>query len=410
MNIKKAILRVPRASVVIFSSVFLLAEKTLSGFNRHMKFIIENTDTLTEARTGVLTTSRGEIQTPVFMPVATRGTIRALTLRDVEEIGFDIILSNTYHLYIRPGMEIMEKMGGLHAFMNYHGPILTDSGGFQVFSLADLCRIQDDGVEFQSHIDGSRHFFSPEKVLDIQRTIGSDIMMVLDECTDYPVTREKAGEAVARTLQWAHASRGYWGKTFDTDVQALFAIVQGSVYEDLRRECAAKLVDMDFPGYAIGGLSVGETGPEYREMTELTTALLPREKPRYMMGVGSPMEILFAIARGIDMFDCVMPTRIARNGTLYTSRGRIHIKAAAHAADDSPLDPECQCYVCKNFSRAYLRHIFKVGEISALVYNTYHNLYFMKHFMERIRQSITDGTFKEEYARWGSVFTERINR
>ena len=370
-----------------------------------MKFSIESTDPFTSARAGVISTSRGEIRTPVFMPVATRGTIRAMTLRDIHQIGFDIILSNTYHLYIRPGMEIMEKMGGLHSFMNYHGPILTDSGGFQVFSLADLCKIRQDGVEFQSHIDGSRHFFSPEKVLDIQGVIGSDIMMVLDECTDYPVSREKAKQAVERTVEWAAVSREYWGRTMDTEVQALFAIVQGSVYEDLRRDCAARLVDLDFPGYAIGGLSVGETKDEYREMTELTTALLPHDRPRYMMGVGSPLEILFAIEHGIDMFDCVMPTRIARNGTLYTSTGRINIKAASHAADDSPLDPNCDCYVCKNFSRAYLRHIFKVGEISALVYNTYHNLYFMKQFMDSIRESIVNGTFTGERDRWNSVFS-----
>ncbi len=369
-----------------------------------MKFTVESTDRSSSARAGVITTSRGEIRTPVFMPVATRGTVRAMTMRDLEEIGFDIILSNTYHLYIRPGMEILEKLGGLHSFMNYHGPILTDSGGFQVFSLADLCKIREDGVEFQSHIDGSRHFFSPEKVLDIQGVIGSDIMMVLDECTDYPVSREKAKQAVKRTVEWAEISREYWSRTMDTHLQALFAIVQGSVYEELRRDCAARLVDLDLPGYAIGGLSVGETKDEYREMTQLTTALLPHDKPRYMMGVGSPLEILFAIEHGIDMFDCVMPTRIARNGTLYTSTGRINIRAASHAADHAPLDPNCHCYVCRNFSRAYLRHIFKVGEISALVYNTCHNLYFMKRFMDSIRESIVNHTFKEEQARWEGVF------
>ena len=338
------------------------------------------------------------------MPVATRGAIRALTMDDVREIGFDIILANTYHLYIRPGTDVLEAAGGLHKFMDYGGSLLTDSGGFQVFSLSDLCKIKENGVEFSSHLDGSRHFFTPEKVLDIQRVIGSDIMMVLDQCTDYPISREEARVAMERTIRWARASKDYYTDTFDHEKQACFAIIQGSVYNDLRKECALRLAEMDFPGYAIGGLSVGEPKELYREVTGELLQYMPVDKPRYMMGVGSPMEILYGIKAGVDMFDCVMPTRIARNGTLYTSQGRVNIKSAVHEKDFSPLDPDCGCYVCRNFSRAYLRHIFKAGEIASLVYNTYHNLYFMKNFMDEIRQSIIDGNFEELYERWSKIF------
>ncbi len=344
------------------------------------------------------------------MPVATRGAIRALALKDIEEIGFDIILSNTYHLYIRPGTALLEKTGGLHNFLNYHRPILTDSGGFQVFSLSDLCSVAENGVEFKSHLDGSRHFFSPEKVLDVQRVIGSDIMMVLDQCTHYPVTREEAKNAVDRTVNWAGASHSYWKKTFDTEKQSLFAIIQGSVYKDLREECAERLFEYGFPGYAIGGLSVGEPKELYMEMTEHTLHYIPDSSPRYMMGVGSPMEILFAIMHGVDMFDCVMPTRIARNGTLYTTAGRINIKASRYAEDLSPLDANCACYVCRNFSRAYLRHIYRAGEISSLIYNTYHNLFFMKQFLNDIRESIKNGRFMETYMRWENIYNNQNDK
>jgi len=289
--------------------------------------------------------------------------------------------------------------------MRHEGPILTDSGGFQVFSLASLCRVRDHGVEFRSHLDGSSHFFSPQKVLDIQKVIGSDIMMVLDQCTEYPVSETVAREAMERTLDWAGISRGYWQDNFDLDVQALFAIVQGSVYPGLRRECSSRLVDMDFPGYAIGGLSVGEPLDLYRELTGVTLECLPDEKPRYMMGVGSPMEILHAIKCGVDMFDCVMPTRIARNGTLYTSSGRVNIKAARYERDFGPLDENCSCYVCRTFSRAYLRHLFRMGEIASLIYNTYHNLYFMKSFMDEIRDSINNGTFAATMKKWDSIYS-----
>lgn len=369
-----------------------------------MKFNALQIDGGTKARAGEITTSRGVIRTPVFMPVATRGAIRALPFRDIDEIGFEIILSNTYHLYIRPGTAILEKFGGLHNFMNFHKPVLTDSGGFQVFSLSSLCKIFDHGVEFKSHLDGSRHFFSPELVLDIQGSIGSDIMMVLDHCAAYPSSYEEAKQAVERTVNWADFSFNHWNNRFDHEKQALFAIVQGSIYGDLRSRCAMQLTEKDFSGFAIGGLSVGEPKSLYREMTDITLEHLPADKPRYMMGVGSPVEILYAVMQGVDMFDCVMPTRIARNGTLYTSTGRINIKSAKYEDDHRPLDEGCGCYVCRNFSRAYLRHIFRMGEISSLIYNTHHNLFFMKDFMDEIRRSICDGKFIDMYRRWASLY------
>lgn len=369
-----------------------------------MHFEIIKKDRDTQARRGILHTTHGIVHTPVFMPVATRGAIRALTIRDIEEIGFEIILSNTYHMYIRPGIELLKDVGGLHNFMNYHKPILTDSGGFQVFSLADLRKVHDNGVEFKSHIDGSKHFFSPQKVLDIQKVIGSDIMMVLDECVEYPSTHHAAQKAVDRTLHWAATSFEYWKNTFDTDRQALFAIVQGSTFPDLRKHCVEALLEYDFSGYAIGGLSVGEPKSEYAQITALTVPMLPWNKPRYMMGVGSPLEILEAIKHGVDMFDCVMPTRIARNGTLFTSKGRVNIKSGIYAQDLEPLDEHCQCYVCRTFTKAYLRHIYKMNEIAALIYNTYHNLYFMKQFIEGIQTSIAEDRFLQECRRWEEVY------
>ena len=369
-----------------------------------MNFSVLTTDPSTRARRGSLELHHGTVQTPVFMPVATRGAIRALPMRFVDEIGFDIMLANTYHLYTRPGVDVLEKMGGLHKFMNVQRPILTDSGGFQVFSLSNLCKVKDNGVEFSSHIDGSKHFFTPEKVLEIQRTIGSDIMMVLDQCVEYPVEEKAAREAMEKTIRWAGQSVDYWREKFDAEKQAVFAIVQGSTYAHLRRECAERLGELDFPGYAIGGLSVGEPKDIYREITAETTTHLPFDKPRYMMGVGSPMEILDAVAEGVDMFDCVMPTRIARNGTLFTTKGRVNIRLNEYQYDESPLDPGCQCFVCQNYSKAYLRHIFRAGEIAALVYNTYHNLYFMKQFMLSIRASIEGGYFPQEYIKWKEVY------
>ncbi len=370
-----------------------------------MQFIVINKDKSCNARTGTIITSRGTVSTPVFMPVATRSAVRALTLRDIDEIGFEMLLSNTYHLYIRPGPDVLRKAGGLHRFMNYNKPILTDSGGYQIFSLSDLCKIREDGVEFKSHLDGSRHLFTPEKALDIQQVIGSDIMMVLDQCTHYPVEPGEAGDAVERTVNWAKQSFYYWQKGFDTEKQSLFAIVQGSVFPDLRKECAERLMQNDFSGFAVGGLSVGEPKNLYREITDMTLQLIPENKPRYMMGVGSPMEILFAVMHGVDIFDCVMPTRIARNGTLYTSQGRVNIKASIYTEDFSPLDPNCECYVCKNFTKAYLRHLFRIGEISSLIYNSYHNLFFMKDFLNEIRSNIEKGTFIQVYRKWEGKYT-----
>ncbi|MCX7679960.1 MAG: tRNA guanosine(34) transglycosylase Tgt [Spirochaetes bacterium] len=369
-----------------------------------MHFTIETKDPFSNARAGVFEFRRGVVRTPFFMPVATRGAIRAMPLVDIEKLGFEMILSNTYHLYLKPGLDVIAASGGLHQFMNFNKPILTDSGGFQVFSLSDLCKISEKGVEFRSHLDGSKHFFSPEDVLEIQRVLGSDVMMVLDECTPYPVSEEDSRNALKRTILWAERSYQYYCDNFDKNSQALFAIVQGSVFPEQRKECAMKLAEFDFSGFAIGGLSVGEPKELYREITSLTAPLLPEHKPRYMMGVGSPLEILHAISEGIDMFDCVMPTRIARNGTLYTSQGRITIKASYYEKDFTPPDPECNCYVCKNYTKAYLRHLFKVGEISALIYNTHHNLAFMKRFMDDIRTSICEGTFKNTRAKWERIF------
>ena len=369
-----------------------------------MNFSVIKNDDKSSARVCELETTRSIIKTPVFMPVATRGAIRALSNIDIDTIGFEIILSNTYHIFMRPGLDVISKAGGLHKFMDYEKSLLTDSGGFQVFSLSKLCKVKEDGVEFNSHLDGSKHFFSPEKVLDIQRVIGSDIMMVLDQCTGYPIEKQDAKTAMETTLLWAKRSKIHYDNTFDKDKQACFGIIQGSFFNDLRRECAERLVELDFPGYAIGGLSVGEPKEVYRDVTEHLLPYMPKDKPRYMMGVGSPLEILFAVKHGVDMFDCVMPTRIARNGTLYTSTGRINIKSAQYETDFTPLDPNCNCYVCKNLHRAYLRHIFKAGEISSLIYNTHHNLYFMKQFMDELRASIIDGRFDEIERKWHDIF------
>ena len=369
-----------------------------------MEFKVVSQDTTTAARTGEIITSRGNIRTPVFMPVATRGAVRALSARDVDELEFDIILSNTYHLYLRPGMDVLKQAGGLHNFMRFNKPILTDSGGFQVFSLSEFCRVMEDGVEFRSHVDGSRHYFSPESVLDIQKIIGSDIMMVLDQCTDYSIEEKSAREAADRTVQWARDSYRHWNESFDKNRQSLFAIVQGSVFSSLRKECVDRLLELPFSGYAVGGLSVGEPKELYREITEFTLSILPENRPRYMMGVGSPLEILYAIKYGTDMFDSVMPTRIARNGTLFTSSGRVNIKSSAYEFDFTPLDENCGCFVCRNFTRAYLRHLFRAGEISALMYNTYHNLYFMNTFMREIRDSIARGVFEAASGKWERIY------
>ncbi len=357
-------------------------------------------------RAGRLETDHGVVETPVFMPVGTQGSVKAMSPRDLEEIGAGIILVNMYHLYLRPGHRIIGEAGGIHSFISWNGPVLTDSGGYQVFSLADLSLVSDGGVEFKSHLDGSRHMLSPGKVLDVQLEMGPDIMMVLDQCTSYPCDRPSAGEAVRRTTLWARETISEGGGVrFDRGgyERVLFGIVQGSVYPELRRRSVEELVSLDFPGYAIGGLSVGEPKRDTLEMIRYTAGLLPREKPRYLMGVGFPEDIIEAVSRGVDMFDCVMPTRNARNGTVFTSRGRVNLRNAAHARDFGPLDPGCDCDVCRNYSRAYLRHLFMAGEILGPRLATYHCLYFYLHMLDEMRQVIRNGCFLE----WKERFYRR---
>ncbi len=331
------------------------------------------------------------------MPVGTQGTVKAVEQRELVELGAQIILGNTYHLYLRPGMEVMEKMGGLHKFMNWQMPILTDSGGYQVFSLSELRKITQDGVTFRSHLDGSSHFFTPQKVVEIQRIIGSDIMMVLDECPPYPCDEEYARESNALTVKWAKLCQ----KAVENSsplyghVQTLFAIVQGSVFKHIRQESSKALTDLDFEGYAIGGLAVGEPAETMYEMTEFTTQFLPKEKPRYLMGVGTPENLLESIERGIDMFDCVMPTRNGRNGMIFTRNGRINIRNAQWKMDDSPLDDGFESYTNKNFSRGYLRHLFQVDEILGLQLASIHNLSFYHWLMREARKQILGNTFSK---------------
>ncbi len=359
-----------------------------------IKFTLLHQDNSTAARAGLLETPHGPIETPVFMPVGTQATIKALTPREVEETGARIILSNTYHLYLRPGYELVRKAGGLHAFMNWQKPILTDSGGYQVFSLAGLRKITEEGVKFQSHIDGSYHFLTPEKVMEIQNALGADIIMAFDDCVHYPATHQETLAALERTSRWAKRSKEYHRNR----QQALFGIIQGGMYPELRSRSAKELIEMDFPGYAIGGLSVGEPRELMVQLLDHTAPLLPREKPRYLMGVGTPEDLLEGIERGIDMFDCVQPTRIARHGTAYTSTGRVNIKRAEYAEDFSPLDPDCSCYTCKNFTKAYLRHLYKAEEILSSVLLSQHNIRFLVRLMERAREAILSnayGAFRE---------------
>ncbi len=351
-----------------------------------------------KARRGVLRTPHGVIDTPVFMPVGTQGTVKAITHEILERLGAQIILGNTYHLYLRPGTEVIEKAGGLHSFISWSKPILTDSGGYQVFSLSkgrfggrrSRVRVSDEGVEFRDHLVGDLHFFTPERVVQIQEVFGSDIIMPLDECVDYPVDRDYAREALERTLSWLDRSV----KVKSREDQALFGIVQGAFFEDLRLEATLRTVERELPGYAIGGLSVGEPKEIMYSMTELVCEHLPEDKPRYLMGVGKPEDILNAVAAGVDMFDCVVPTRNARTGTLYTSQGVVNIRHEKYKKDFSPLDPECDCYTCRNFSRAYLRHLFVAEEITAYVLNTIHNLRFYLKLMEDIRTSIEESRFQ----------------
>ena len=339
----------------------------------------------TRARVGRLTTPHGVVDTPVFMPVGTQATVKAVAPRDLEAMGAQIILSNTYHLYLRPGHDLVQEAGGLHQFMNWQGSILTDSGGFQVFSLSRLNKITEDGVWFRSHIDGSKHFFSPEKAIAIENTLGADIIMAFDECTPYPCEHDYAKAAMERTHRWAARCQQAHQPT---ERQALFGIIQGSTFADLRQESAKYLVDLDFPGYGIGGLSTGEPKPLMYDMLEVTVPIIPQTKPRYLMGVGSPDCLMEGTIRGIDMFDCVLPTRVARNGTAFTSEGRVVVRNAAYARDFSPLDPKCDCYACQNFTRAYIRHLINTNEILGLQLVSIHNLHYLIQLMNGLRQAI----------------------
>lgn len=346
----------------------------------------------TGARLGRLYTSRGVVHTPAFMPVGTQATVKTLTPEEVKDLGAEIILCNTYHLYLRPGPEILKGGRGLHRFMNWGGPILTDSGGFQVFSLAPLQEVGDEGVRFRSHLDGSLHFITPEKAMEIQAILGSDIAMAFDECLPYPCSYAGAVTAVERTTRWAERCL----KVHSHPDQVVFGIVQGSVFPELRARSATALTSMGFAGYAIGGLSVGEPKTLMCEVLEYTVPFLPEEKPRYLMGVGSADCLWGSVARGIDLFDCVLPTRVARNGTALTRWGKVVVRNAEYAADFSPLDPKCGCYTCQNFTRAYLRHLFKAGEILGHRLLTIHNLHFTLDLMKRMRQALLEDCFLEE--------------
>jgi len=354
------------------------------------------------ARLGRLHTPHGIIETPIFMPVGTQATVKTMTPEELKEINSQIILSNTYHLYLRPGHKLIEKAGGLHKFMNWDGPILTDSGGFQVFSLGPLRKISEEGVEFRSHLDGSKHFISPEKAVEIQNSLGSDIMMAFDECAPYPADHDYVKKSLERTTRWAKRCKDAHK---NTENQALFGIIQGGMYEDLRRQSAEEIIGLDFPGYSIGGLSVGEPKKLMYEVLEYTTPLMPEDKPRYLMGVGSPDDLIEGVIRGVDMFDCVLPSRIGRNGTAMTSRGKVVIKNAMHTESFEPLDPECDCYTCKNYTRAYLRHLFKANEVLGLRLLTNHNLYFLLNLMKEVRQAIQEDRLldyrKEFFTKYG---------
>jgi len=361
-----------------------------------LNFTFTHKSANSKARAGYLETSHGVVETPIFMPVGTQGSVKAVPQRIVsDEINAPIILGNTYHLYLRPTPQILEEAGGLHKFMNWERAILTDSGGFQVYSLSELRKLKKDGVEFQSHLDGSRHFFSPEKVISIQRSIGSDIMMVLDECTPYPCEYEYAKKSKELTSEWAILNKEAFEKTQPLygHKQFLFGIIQGSVYKDLRESSAKDLVKLDFDGYAIGGLAVGEPAEQMYDITNFTTDFMPENKPRYLMGVGRPENILESIERGVDMFDCVMPTRNARNAYLFTSEGIVTIRNAAFKNDFTPLDKNCDCYTCKNFTRAYLRHLFIAKEILAYELATIHNLTFYLNLVRDARKRIIDNSF-----------------
>jgi queuine tRNA-ribosyltransferase len=352
-----------------------------------------------EARRGELHTPHGVVQTPAFMPVGTQGTVKATRHADLEGAGADIILGNTYHLFLRPGDELIARRGGLHQFIGWHRPILTDSGGFQVFSLAERRVISEEGAQFRSHLDGTLHMLTPERAVDIQLRLGSDVAMVLDECLAYPATRDAVADSMARSVRWAQRCRERFtacrAEARQREGGAQFGIVQGGVFQDLRDESAAQTVSIGFEGYAIGGLSVGEPADVMYAVAESTARRLPADQPRYLMGTGTPEDLVECVARGIDMFDCVLPTRNARNGQLFTSQGRINIKNARYAEDDGPADPACGCETCRRYSRAYLRHLFMAGEITSATLNTLHNLTFYLDTMRKIRDAIAFGSFEK---------------
>ena len=358
-----------------------------------LSFTISAESTQTDARTGIIETGHGTIQTPIFMPVGTLGTVKSLTPEDLRACGAQIILGNTYHLYLRPGCEVIEQFSGLHRFMNWNRPILTDSGGFQVFSLAKLSKITEQGYSFQSHIDGSRHLLTPEKAIEIQTCLDADIMMCLDQCVAYPVEKQPALEAVALTDKWALRCKQAWQQS--SQKNSLFGIVQGGMFPDLRRQSAESLVQMDFPGYAVGGLSVGEPKDLMLEIAATTLPLLPHDKPRYIMGVGTPEDLVELVALGADMFDCVMPTRNARNGQLFTGRGNINIANARYRTETRPPDPECNCYTCRHYSLAYLRHLYISRELLAYHLNTIHNVHYYLNLAQEMRTAIAGNTFQE---------------
>jgi queuine tRNA-ribosyltransferase len=362
-----------------------------------IRFELIKTCKQTGARLGILHTPHGSFETPMFMPVGTLATVKTLSPEELKEMGAGIILSNTYHLWLRPGHEIVKEAGGLHSFMNWDRGILTDSGGFQVFSLSEFRRIEEEGVYFRNHLNGDKLFLSPEKAIEIQNALGSDIIMAFDECPPYPSTYEYMKKSVERTSRWAERCLKAHKRPNE---QGLFGIVQGGEFEDLRRQSAQDLVSLDFPGYAVGGLSVGEPKEVMNRVLEFTTPLLPANKPRYLMGVGSPDSLIDGAIRGIDMFDCVLPTRIGRNGTVMTSQGRVVIKNAQYARDFSPLDPNCDCYTCRNYTRAYIRHLIKCNETFGIRLTSYHNVYFLIKLMEQVRQAIREdrlGDFRDEF-------------
>lgn len=356
-----------------------------------------------KARAGILNTPHGEIKTPIFMPVGTRATVKTLTPRDLEEINAQIILGNTYHLYLRPGHELIKKAGGLHKFMGWNKPILTDSGGFQVMSLSGLRKITPEGVRFQSHIDGSYHMFTPEKVMEIQNAIGADIIMSFDECPPFPATKKYVADSLQTTLDWAKRGKEVHK---NTEKQALFGIVQGGVYDDLREESAKKLIEMDFPGYSIGGLAVGEDKKDMFRITEFLNGILPQNKPRYLMGVGTPSDLLENIGNGVDMFDCVMPTRNARKGSVFTRNGKLIIKSARYKEDFEPIDSECVCYTCRNFSRAYIRHLFSVDEFLGMKLATIHSLHFYLELVGMARKAILEDRYESFKNSFGTKLDE----